>query len=450
MVGRMFKRFLVAGTTITEMWCARRRMRFSRERLEQFQSQRIQSHLQFVVAHSEYYRELFRGHDLADWQSLPTTDKRSMMTNFGSFNTLGVSREEALQVAKSAEQSRDFRPTIRGATVGLSSGSTGNYSLFLSSTRENATFIGLALARLLRGRLTEPHRIAFFHRAHSNLYQGLNSGRRRYAFFDLSRQLETHFAALEQLQPTQIIGPPFVLRRLGEAMRCSKLSIAPRALLSVAEVLTDADRDKIESDFHLQLDEAYIATEGFIAATCPFGSLHVNEDCLVMQREWLDRESGRFVPIITDFRRRVQPMIRYRLDDVLVADPTACKCGSVFTKLKRIEGRCDDVLVFRGSDGSLRRIFPDFVRQAMYNASEQLRDYRVIQNAVDQLQVTIDAEQAYRSECERAARGSLDALFVGERCCCPIVTIEFAEHPLDSCGPTKVRRVVRNFATELT
>ena len=59
-----------------------------------------------------------------------------------------------------------------------------------------------------------------------------------------------------------------------------------------------------------------------------------------------------------------------------------------------------------------------FARQCN-NASEQLRDYRVVQNAVDQLQVTIDAEQACRSECERAVRRSLDALLVGEKLLLP-------------------------------
>lgn len=37
-----------------------------------------------------------------------------------------------------------------------------------------------------------------------------------------------------------------------------------------------------------------------------------------IEKEWLDET--RFVPIITDLMRTSQPIVRYRLDDVLVID----------------------------------------------------------------------------------------------------------------------------------
>jgi len=425
----------------------------SRSSLERFQEKSVRSHLRYVMAHSGYYRELFQGKELSDWRSFPVTDKQAMMTNFDRYNTLGIGREEALSIARKGEQTRDFRPTLRGATVGLSSGTTGSYSLFLSSAEENAAFIGMALARLLRGGIIDSHRIAFFHRAHSNLYQGLDSGRLRHRFFDLSHDLESEFESLEELNPTQIIGPPFLLRRLGEAVKGGRLSLRPKALLSVAEVLDDADRRRISGDFGLSVDEAYIATEGFIAATCRYGSLHVNEDCLVMQREWLDRDSGRFIPIITDFRRRIQPIIRYRLDDVLVDGDAPCKCGSAFAILQRVEGRCDDVLVARTREGEqLRRIFPDFVRRALCTASEDIQDYRVTQNSMDNILVSLDTSAEHRRQCEQDALGALHAMFDGMGCKSPEIAFECSDPAALQLSSTKVkvRRVVRNFPTPLT
>ena len=444
----MIKRLLATLRVGSAYWNARRRRFSSRAALEAWQDRRVQAHLRHVMPRSDYYQQLFHGRSLCDWRDFPTTDKQAMMANFGRFNTLGVGRGEALEAAQQAERTRDFRPTLRGATVGLSSGTSGNAALFLSSTRENCEFIGTALAKLLRDNPFAKHRIAFFHRAHSNLYRGIDSGRIRYAFFDLMEDLEQHFTRLEELSPTLVIGPPFVLRHLGEAKSDQRLQIAPTGILSVAEVLDDADRAQIAADFGVPVDQAYVATEGFIAATCARGSLHVNEDILVMQREWLDREAGRFVPIITDFRRRVQPIIRYRLDDVLVDGKSGCDCGSPFAVLERIDGRCDDVLVFKARGGQqLRRVFPDFVRRAVYLASNNIRDYRVSQDAVDSVVVEMDVDTNDREVEYRAVLASLQETLEQLDCEAP----QFVCRPLaPSHTRDKVRRVVRNFRTDLT
>lgn len=429
-------------------WGARRRKFSSRAALQQWQDRRVQSHLRFVLRHSEYYRSTYQGHDLADWRSLPISDKTAMMANFQAFNTLGISRDQALAVARKAEQTRDFRPMLEGVTVGLSSGTSGSYSLFLSSAAENAAFIGTALARLLRGSLVAEHRIALFHRAHSNLYQGLDSGRMKHRFYDLGEDLETQFESLSDLSPTQIIGPPILLRRLGEAVRSGRVTLAPRAVLSVAEVLDDADRAAIQQDFGLRIDEAYIATEGFLAATCTHGSLHVNEDCLVMQREWVDRNSGRFTPVITDFRRRVQPMIRYQLDDVLVDGKSPCPCGSVFAVLERVEGRCDDVLLVRSADGSsIRRVFPDFVRRAVCAACDDVSEYRVSQESMDQMVVRLEVHGGRFGQAQLAVQSSLVAAF--RRLDCEVPRMEFVDG-IDIDPTKKLRRVTRSYKTDLT
>ncbi len=53
-------------------------------------------------------------------------------------------------------------------------------------------------------------------------------------------------------------------------------------------------------------------------------------DIVYIQREYL--EGWRFVPIVTDFERKAQPMIRYRLNDILVERkrPGSCKSPSLY------------------------------------------------------------------------------------------------------------------------
>ncbi|NKF33203.1 hypothetical protein HER21_43035, partial [Pseudomonas sp. BGM005] len=89
-------------------------------------------------------------------------------------------------------------------------------------------------------------------------------------------------------------------------------------------------------------------TEGFLAHTCERGVIHLNEDGVLVEREALDGE--RFTPIVTDLRRRAQPIVRYRLGDVLRERREPCPCGSALTAIERIEGREGDTLVFRRLD----------------------------------------------------------------------------------------------------
>lgn len=47
--------------------------------------------------------------------------------------------------------------------------------------------------------------------------------------------------------------------------------------------------------------------------------------------------------MVTDLERKAQPIIRYRLNDILVERKEPCGCGSPFLALEKIEGREDDV-----------------------------------------------------------------------------------------------------------
>lgn len=91
-----------------------------------------------------------------------------------------------------------------------------------------------------------------------------------------------------------------------------------KKIISVAEVLEDIDREFISTIFQQTVHQIYQCTEGFLATTCKHGTLHINEDLVHIEKEYLDQERGIFVPIITDFMRKTQPIIRYRLNDILI------------------------------------------------------------------------------------------------------------------------------------
>lgn len=421
----------------------------SREALERWQERQVQKRLRLVRAHSPFYRELWGDNPLAEWGRFPVIDKAVMMEHFDRLNTAGIRKEEAMETALEAERTRNFTPQIGGITVGLSSGTSGSRGLFLVSPDEQAAWAGIMLAKVLPGPLWKPEKVAFFLRANSNLYESIGSGRLQFAYFDLLEETGKHVERLNSYEAGIWAAPPSVLRQLAEQKRNGRLTSAPRRIISVAEVLDPVDAGVIRETFGLPIHQVYQCTEGFLASTCPHGTLHLNEDVVHIGKEYVqDDPSGRkFVPIITDFSRTTQPIIRYRLNDVLTEAEHPCPCGSVFTAIERIEGRCDDVFyVEQTGGGRLKPVFPDFITRAVLAASPAIEEYRVIQHGGAELAIELRiADGVSRPEIERQVAASIEALM--RRLDCRLPDLTFANY-IHHQGARKLRRVERRWSID--
>ncbi|MFD0710314.1 F390 synthetase-related protein [Paenibacillus sp. GCM10027626] len=423
-----------------------------REQFESWQEKRILRHLQYVRAHSPFYRELWQGLADQQWRSFPLINKQIMMDNFDQLNTAGIKKAEAFELAFQAERTRDFTPTVNGITIGLSSGTSGNRGLFLVSPAEQHAWAGTALAKLLPGSLLTSERIAFFLRADSNLYRSVQGKRIQFSFFDLLDPLEQHIKRLHDYQPTLLVAPASMLRMLADAAACGRLRLpqAPRKIIAVAEVLDVLDRQHIEAAFGQTVHQVYQCTEGFLASTCRYGVLHLNEDIVAIQKQYIDKNAGKFVPVVTDFSRTTQPIIRYRLDDILTEAPP-CPCGSVFTALQSIDGRCDDCFYLpdRWRHDKLIPVFPDFIARAII-ADPQVTAYHVQQPAPERIIVRLKtAGEDWAAACA-AAKAALTALFVRVDCTIPAISIEPLQpyEPNQAYSYRKQRRIERSFTID--
>lgn len=395
-------------------------LRFAdRAALLRFQTRRLERFLRRTLPQAPFYRR-WAGRPLAD---LPVVDKATVLGEFAAFNTRGVALDRALAEALRAERSRDFRPTLDGLTVGLSSGTSGTRGVFLVSPGERARWAGVLLARLLSSESLRQLldfrraslRVAFFLRANSNLYETVASRRLDFAFHDLLEPLEHHQERLNAHPPDLLVAPPTVLRRLADAAAAGALRIAPRQILSVAEVLEPDDERTVAAAFGVPVRQVYQCTEGFLGASCPAGRVHLNEELLHIEPEWLDAGHRRFQPIVTDFSRTAQLIVRYRLDDVLRAAEGPCPCGRPSLSLEAIEGRADDVL-WAAPAGQLQGaplspVFPDVLRHAFARADPlgALRDYRLEQHGGD-WRIRLDAPASAVEGAETAVRGELAGL----------------------------------------
>lgn len=329
-----------------------------RQALEKWQERKLRTHLKYVAEHSRLYQGKTKPEDY------PIIDKAFMMEHFDALNTVGIGREEAETFAVRAERERDFAPKLKGVTVGLSSGTSGRRGIFLVSDGEKNRWAGYILAKFLPGSILDSLDIAFFMRADSNLYQAVSSKNIRFHFFDIYRDMAEHKARLEETKPVILAGQPSLLLMLAKEMERGALGISPRIVISIAEVLEREDEAYLKRAFRLEvIHQVYQCTEGCLASTCACGTLHLNEDIVRIEREYLD--GNRFIPIVTDFERKAQPIIRYRLNDILVEKKSPCGCGSPFLALEKIEGREDDMFSFLDGKGQEKMVFPDFIRRCV-------------------------------------------------------------------------------------
>jgi len=326
--------------------------------------------------------------------------KSLFLEHFSALNRHGITLEQATAVALRAERERDFKPELPGGlTVGLSSGTSGARQVFLVGRADRCRWAGQMLARMLStGSLLQiwnffapPLRIAFFLRASSNLYATLSSLRVKFEFFDLTRPLDELVGRLNDYRPHVLVAPATVLAELARSAR-----VRPKQVISVAEVLDEKDRAAIEKAFGVPMGQVYQAAEGFLGCTCSQGRMHLNEESVHIEPEWLDDAHERFHPLITDFSRETQWFVRHRLDDILRLDPMPCPCGRQTMTLKQIEGRAEEVLWLQDASGGLSPVFPDVLRQALY--TQPVERFRIEQHGqrwqVQLLHGNINAVQA--------------------------------------------------------
>lgn len=322
-----------------------------------------------TLSSSPYYSDLLKNN-----QKFPTMKKKLFMEFFDSINTVGIKKEDALKLAFESEKTRDFSPSIKNISIGLSSGTSGNRGVFLTSKIEKAIWVGAILDRVI-GFSLKKRKVAFFLRANNNLYQAVKSGLLSFTFFDLKTPIEEHIKKLMDIKADILIGQPSVLLAIAKSYQLADIKPTFNKIISVAEVLEDDHKEFLKSIFNCPINQVYQCTEGFLGYTCKKGQLHLNEDFLEIKKKYLDSNKTRFHPIITDYLRSSQPIVRYELNDILHEGPV-CSCGSKSTVISKIEGRSDDIFRFL-KNGNEIIIYPDFIRRAVILASDQILNYSV-------------------------------------------------------------------------
>ena len=358
----------------------------SREQLIKWQEKKVKDHLRWICKHSPFY-ENYKNKPLNEF---PIINKRIMMENFNQLNTAQLNKDELFELALNAEKTRQFEQSmINNIAVGLSTGTSGQRGLFLASKKERGIWTGTIFAKLLPS-LKQKHRIALLLRADSPLYQTANKGRIQFHYADITQPVEQWLASLVAFNPTLIIGSAQAIHLCAEHHQ----DLKPTTVISAAEVLTDEDSAFISKAFNQPIKQVYQCTEGFLACSDADNVMRWNEDTVYIEHHWLNEEKTHFSPIITDFRRRTQPIIRYLLDDIIEVGNEE----GIFESIKSISGRCGDRL-YLSSENKTVSVLPDLIYRSISYISEQLIDYKISQIAANTIEIETDK---FSAEIEQA------------------------------------------------
>jgi phenylacetate-CoA ligase len=329
---------------------------------------RVASLLQHARTNSPLYRAHYRG--LAPGcpalQACPPVDRSLLMANFDDWVTdRQVRRADLLDFI--ADPGRIGEPYLGRYAVWTSSGTTGNPGIYVQDADALALYSALITTRFRatgeKRRWITPAsgagRLAFI-AALEGHFAGVVTWERqrrlhpalatRARAFSILQPLPELVAALNEWQPAFVSSYPTMLALLGRERRAGRLNISPCALWCGGEGLTPSELQSIEADFDCPLVEDYGASEAMnMAFACEHGRLHVNDDWFVL--EPVDEAANPVAPgqpsasvLVTNLANRVQPLIRYDLNDSVTVLEGACACGSRRPSI-RIGGRRDDVLV---------------------------------------------------------------------------------------------------------
>ncbi len=358
---------------------------------------KLNKHLKWVVKEIPFYEKL--KFNKISLESFPIINKSIWIDHYNELNNLNLHYKDLYAEAKKQEISRDFNGLYRGYTIGLSSGTSGKPGIILVSKNERAIWVATVLKNII-GLKFKKRKVAFFLRSNSTLYESVKSKLLEFSYFDLSLPLEQLKLQLLECKPDIIVAPSTVLNKILENHDSVSLNNLEQ-IIAVAEVFDDLTKNTLKNQFpQVQLSEVYQATEGLLAYTCRLGNMHFNsnqihaefEDLpLANDRETLPKDVLRKQLIITDFTRKAQPLIRYRMGDIVQIRINICPCGNTNTWIHKIEGRQEDCLQFNNRVGNLIYLFPDSVRQWIIQSSQNVIDFYVTQldNKTVQIQLNI-------------------------------------------------------------
>jgi phenylacetate-coenzyme A ligase PaaK-like adenylate-forming protein len=362
------------------------------EAVEAIQRRKLDVLMSYVRANVPYYDKL-RLSSHVELRDLPVVDKATLMSQLPFICAEpDLDLEEIRKHIPLDEREGQFELYRNRYYIRRTSGTTGYFGLFLwdramtavaeaSATRFVPTPAAMPKPVVAVSPIVVWHPLqAIFERLH-NLPLGIG----------VHRSIEL----LHRIRPQTIMGSPgFVAELAGEQLN-GNLRVRPRVVVVGSEQCTPLQRDLIRRAWSVDALEQYGLSEaGLIASRCPTGRFHIHADTVIL--ELLD-DRGQPVRagepcarvLLTRLFGPVQPIIRYQLDDLIVAGPSDCGCGWPLPTLERIEGRAKSRLWLRSRSGGGAIALSPYILIPALETTPGLSRYQIRYEQPDVMDISI-------------------------------------------------------------
>ncbi len=349
----------------------------ARDDLEQLQLERLQSTLYRVGTHVPFYRKKFAElkvnyddfRSLEDLRRLPFTTKQDLRDNY-PYGLFAV----------------PLRDIVR---VHSSSGTTG-LATVVGYTKNDISRWSNLVARILTGAgVTKEDviQIAFGYGLFTGGF-GLHYGAEclgasviPISAGNTKRQIQI----MQDFKTTALVCTPSYALIIADTMM--EMGVNPHGMslrvgLFGAEPWSEAMRHEIHEKLGITATDNYGLSEimgpGVAGECSELNGLHLNEDHFlaeIINPDTLEHvepgEVGELV--LTTLTKEAFPMIRYRTRDLTRFIPEPCACGRTFTRMQRIIGRSDDMLIVKGVN-----VFPIQIEKVLFEIEGTEPHYQII------------------------------------------------------------------------
>ena len=244
----------------------KRRDRWSRRELEAHQAASLRDLRDYAAARSPFYASHHRGLELRPLHELPVVTKAMMMESFDSFVTDRAASRSGVEAHLQSNPGTSFLGRYR---VAATSGTTGLRGLFLAGPDEWSWVLasyarandwaGIAAGLTHRAKIAVVSSRTPWHQS-ALVAASLESRVVSTMRLDSTEPLDRIVTALNEFQPESLVGYASMMRELAEEQLARRLTIAPKAVMSASEVLTDDSAAQTERAFGSRPLNGYAAT----------------------------------------------------------------------------------------------------------------------------------------------------------------------------------------------
>ncbi|WP_391123366.1 phenylacetate--CoA ligase family protein [Psychrobacillus sp. L3] len=349
----------------------------TRNEMETLQFEGLRNTVRNVYEHVAFYRKKFEElgitpdtiQSLEDLSKLPFTKKQDLRDQY-PFGLFAVPQEEIVRIHASSGTSG--KPTVVGYTA-------KDIEMWAEVVARSIVAAG--------GKKSD-----IFHNAYGyGLFTGgigLHYGAEVLgaAVVPMSGgNTERQITLMEDFKPRGICGTPSYMLNIAEKMKDRGIDPRQSSMeygIFGAEPWSEGMREKLEQTFDLKAIDIYGLSEIIgpgVSVECheAQNGLHVQEDHFyieVINPETLepvaDGEEGELV--FTSLTKEALPIIRYRTGDISSITREKCKCGRTTTRMSRVKGRTDDMMIIRGVN-----VFPSEVERVLLQVENLVPHYQI-------------------------------------------------------------------------